>query len=126
MRAVAGDAVFERWSASAEPGLRARVLGNGAVLFPIEMPWVACFVPDRAGMRASGVPLTMVTGVDSRDTWFAAAAAWLAEGTGADRVELPGGHLGFITHPEAFVQLVRGTLRRSAASSTSLRQRRRG
>jgi pimeloyl-ACP methyl ester carboxylesterase len=111
LRAVVGDAVFDQWSASAEPDKRARVLDNAAVLFPIEMPWVACFVPDRAAMRASGVPLTVVTGVDSRDTWFAAATAWLAEGTGANQVELPGGHVGFHTHPEEFVSLVRGTLR---------------
>jgi pimeloyl-ACP methyl ester carboxylesterase len=110
MRAVVGDAVFDQWSASAEPERRARVLDNGAVLFPIEMPWVACFMPDRDALRATGVPLTVVTGADNRDSWFAAAAAWLAEGTGANHVELPGGHLGFHTHPEAFVALVRGTL----------------
>lgn len=104
----AGGSIICHWFESAEPEQRARVLDNGAVLFPIEMPWVACFVPDRAGMRATGVPLTVVTGVDNRDTWFGAAAAWLAEGTGANRVELPGGHIGFITHPEAFVALVRG------------------
>ena len=110
MGAVVGDAVFDHWFDSAEPDQRARVLDNGAVLFPIEMPWVACFVPDRVGMRASGVPLAVVTGVENRDTWFGAAAAWLAEGTGADRVEVPGGHVAFITHPEAFAALVRGTL----------------
>jgi hypothetical protein len=53
------------------------------------------------------VPLTVVAGEQSRDTWFGAAAAWLAEGTGADRVELPGGDVGFVTHPQAFVDLVR-------------------
>jgi hypothetical protein len=35
------------------------------------------------------------------------AAAWLAEGTGADRVELPGGHGGFVSHPQEFIELVR-------------------
>ena len=110
MRAVVGDAVFDHWTESAEPEQRARVLDNGAVLFPIEMPWVGCFVPDRAGMRAAGVPLTIVTGADNRDTWFDSAAAWLAEGTGADRVEVPGGHVAYVTHPEAFVALVRDAL----------------
>ena len=46
------------------------------------------------GMRASGVPLTVAVGAENRDTWYGAAAAWLAEGTGADLVELPGGHGG--------------------------------
>lgn len=110
MRAVVGDEVFDQWSESAEPEQRARVLDNGAVLFPIEMPWVGCFVPDRAGMRATGVPLTIVTGLDNRGTWFDSAAAWLAEGTGATRVEVPGGHVAYVTHPEAFVALVRDAL----------------
>jgi pimeloyl-ACP methyl ester carboxylesterase len=106
MRGNVGDEVFDTWFELAEPAERDRVLDNGAVLFPIEMPWLACFVPDRDGMRASGVPLTVVAGAENRDTWFGAAASWLVEGTGADRAELPGGHVGFVTHPEAFIALV--------------------
>jgi hypothetical protein len=83
------------------------VLDNGAVLFSIEMPAVAAFVPDRDGMRASGVPLTVVAGAHSCDTWLGAGAAWLAEGTGADRVELPGGHVGFVSRPRELIALVR-------------------
>jgi hypothetical protein len=60
---------------------------------------------------ASGVPLTVIVGADNRDTWFDAAAAWLAEGTGADRVELPRGHVGFYSHPDAFLDLLRRTVR---------------
>jgi hypothetical protein len=54
--------------------------------------------------------LTIVTGVDNRDTWFHSAAAWLAEGTGADRAEVPGGHVAYVAHPEAFAGLVRDAL----------------
>ena len=54
--------------------------------------------------------MTIVTGADNRDTWFDSAAAWLAEGTGADRVVVPGGHVAYVTHPEAFVALVRDAL----------------
>jgi pimeloyl-ACP methyl ester carboxylesterase len=111
MRAGAGDEAFDRWSELTAPAERDRVLDNGAVLVGIELPWVANFVPDRDAMAASGVPLTVVSGEQSRDTWFGAAAAWLAEGTGADRVELPGGHVGFVTDPQAFVDLVRGCAR---------------
>jgi hypothetical protein len=85
----AGDGVFDQWFALAEPAERDRLLDNGAVLFPTELPWVATFVPDRDRMRASGVPLTVVAGADNRDTWFGAATTWLTEGTGFDRVELP-------------------------------------
>lgn len=107
MRAGAGDEVFERWSDLADPEERDRVLDNGAVLAAVELPWLACFVPDREAMAASGVPLTVVTGEENRDSWFGAAASWLAEGTGAARAELPGGHVGFVTHPEPFTDLVR-------------------
>lgn len=98
-----GDEIMAALRAAVDPAM-------AAVLFPIEMPWVGCFVPDRAGMRATGVPLTIVTGVDNRDTWFHSAAAWLAEGTGADRAEVPGGHVAYVAHPEAFAGLVRDAL----------------
>jgi pimeloyl-ACP methyl ester carboxylesterase len=107
MRSNAGDDVFDQWAGSADPAERDRVLDNGAVFFQVEVPWVMTFIPDRDRMRAAGVPLTVVAGRENRDTWFGAAAAWLAEGTGADRAELPGGHVGFVTHPEEFVELVR-------------------
>jgi hypothetical protein len=111
VRRNAGDEIVDMWFQSVDPAERDRVLDNGAVLFPIEMPAVAAFVPDRDRMRASGVPLTVVMGKQNRDTWFGGAATWLAEGTRADLVELPGGHVGFITHPQAFVELVRRTVR---------------
>jgi pimeloyl-ACP methyl ester carboxylesterase len=107
MRLNAGDQVVDELFASLPPAQVDMVLGNGEVFFPIELPAFAAFVPDRERMRASGVPLTVAVGADNRDTWFGAASAWLAGGTGAKLVELPGGHVGFLTHPEPFVELVR-------------------
>ncbi|HUG60378.1 MAG TPA: alpha/beta hydrolase [Methylomirabilota bacterium] len=103
IRGNAGDEVFE----SIDPAVRERNLDNGAVFFAIEMPAFATFVPDRDRMRASGVPLTVVAGEENRGTWFGAAAAWLAAGTGAALVEAPGGHGGFDSHPLAFVAAMR-------------------
>jgi acetyltransferase/esterase len=113
MRANAGDQLVDELFASVPRAQLDMVLDNGAVFFPIELPAFAAFVPDRERMRASGVPLTVVVGADNRDTWFGAASAWLADGTGAELVELPGGHVGFLTHPEAFVELVRRVAGRS-------------
>ena len=110
IRGNAGDEVADQWFESLDPTGRERILDNGAVFFPIELPAFAAFVPDRDGMRASGVPLTVVVGAENRDTWFGAAAAWLAEGTGAELVELPGGHGGFVSHPQEFIELVRRTV----------------
>ena len=114
MRLNAGDDAFDRLLASVTPAELDRVLGNGPVLFELELPMYAGFVPDREAMRASGVPLTVAVGADSRDTWFGAASAWLAAGTGAELVELPGGHAGLVTHPAALAELVRGIARRPA------------
>jgi pimeloyl-ACP methyl ester carboxylesterase len=80
---------------------------HAGVFFDIELPAFATFVPEIAAIRASRVPLTVVAGADNRDTWLGAAADWLVGETGAERVELPGGHAGFDTHPDAVVDLVR-------------------
>ena len=105
MRHIVGNEVFE--SLDFDPASAERILDNGEVFFPIDLPPVATFVPDRDRMQASGAPLIVVVGEHNRDTWFGAAANWLAEGTEAELVELPGGHVGYLTHPEEFVELVR-------------------
>src|SRR5829696_1204135 len=111
IRGNAGDEVADQWFESLDPSGRDRILDNGAMFFPIELPAFAAFVPDPEGMRASGVPLTVAVGAENRDTWYGAAAAWLAEGTRAELVELPGGHGGFVSHPQASMGLVRRIVR---------------
>jgi pimeloyl-ACP methyl ester carboxylesterase len=111
IRGNAGDEVADQWFESLDPTDRDRILDNGAVFFAIELPAFAAFVPDPQGMRASGVALTVVAGEQNRDTWMGAAAAWLAAGTGASLVELPGGHGGFVSHLQEFIELVRRIVR---------------
>jgi pimeloyl-ACP methyl ester carboxylesterase len=107
IRANAGDEAYETWLASTDPALRERFFGNAATFFSIELPAFAAFLPDRGRLRASGVPLTVVVGEDNRNGWYGTAARWLAEGTGAGLVELPGGHGGLVTNQGDFVALVR-------------------
>ncbi len=107
IRANAGDEGYESWLATADPGLRERTFANAAMFFSIELPAFAAFVPDRDLLPVSGVPLTVVVGEDNRDGWYGAAARWLVEGAGANRVEIPGGHAAFETHLEDFVALIR-------------------
>jgi pimeloyl-ACP methyl ester carboxylesterase len=114
MRLNAGDQAVDQLLASVPAAELDRVFDNGATFLELELPMYAGFVPDRDALRASGVPLTVAVGADNRDNWFGAASAWLAEGTGADLVGLPGGHAGYITHPEAFAGLVRAIARRPA------------
>jgi hypothetical protein len=80
---------------------------SGVMFFSIEWPMFNTFLPDRERMRGSGVPLTVVMGQQDRGTWYETAAAWLAEGTGAERAELPGGHVGYDSHPTEFVEEMR-------------------
>jgi pimeloyl-ACP methyl ester carboxylesterase len=105
-RGFFGDEITDQPFASLAPMERDRALDNGEVFFPIELPVFAGFVPDRDRLRASRVPLTVVLSNLNRDTWFGEAARWLVDGTGAHQYALPGGHAGFVTDPEAFVQLV--------------------
>jgi pimeloyl-ACP methyl ester carboxylesterase len=118
MRLNAGDQVVDQLLASVPPAELDRVLDNGATFFELELPVFAGFVPDRDTLRASGVPLTVAVGADNRDNWHGAASAWLAEGTGAELVELPGGHAGLLTYPEAFADLVRAIARRTAVTGS--------
>ena len=84
MRSDVGDEV------SIDPVVHERMLDNGAVFFQIELPAFATFVPDREGMRASGVPLTVVVGAENRDSWFGAAAPGWSWGPGRIVWSCPG------------------------------------
>jgi pimeloyl-ACP methyl ester carboxylesterase len=106
MRSHAGDELYETFAALDPAGLE-RCLDNGAVFFQIELMMFGTYLPDLERMRASGVPLTVAAGRENRDSWYGAAARWLAQGAGAELVELPGGHVGYISNPEEFLALVR-------------------
>jgi hypothetical protein len=43
---------------------------------------------------------------ESRESWSGTASRWLAAGTGAELLELPGGHVGFLADPDGLVELV--------------------
>ena len=61
----AGDQPVDELFASLPPAQRDLILDNGEVLFPIELPAFAAFVPDRERMRAGGVPLTVAVGAEN-------------------------------------------------------------
>lgn len=57
---VVGNEVFE--SRDLDPATAELILDNGEVLLQIDLLAVKTFVPDRARLRASGIPLTVVIG----------------------------------------------------------------
>jgi hypothetical protein len=72
-----------------------------------ELAAFAALVPDRDRIRSSDVPLTVDVGEDNRECWYADAARWLVEGSGAELMEMPGGQGGLETHGEEFIAFVR-------------------
>jgi hypothetical protein len=81
------------------------VLDNGAACLTIELPVLATFAPDRDRLRAIGVPLSVVMAEERKESW-GTASRWPAAGTGAEPLELPGGHVGFLVDPDGLVELV--------------------
>ncbi len=104
MRIMAGDQIVDFFAASDREQYE-RVLDNGAACLTIELPVLATFAPDRDRLRAIGVPLIVVMAEKRRESW-GTASRWLAAGTGAELVELPGGHVGFLVDPDGLVELV--------------------
>jgi hypothetical protein len=43
---------------------------------------------------------------ESRESWWGTASRWLAAGTGAEPLALPGGRVGFLVDPDGLVDLV--------------------
>lgn len=92
--------------------LRERLLGNAEVFLDIELPAQSPYVPDPAALRATGVPVQPLTGLQNRGGYLHDAARWLADGLGVDLVEIDGGHVPQLTHPTALVDLLRPLRRR--------------
>jgi pimeloyl-ACP methyl ester carboxylesterase len=63
------------------------------------------YVPDVDRLRASGVPMAVV--VSERDGGPGATGVLLPAGAGATRWDAPGGPIGLLTRPDAFVALLR-------------------
>ncbi|GAA4747659.1 alpha/beta fold hydrolase [Actinomycetospora chibensis] len=117
LRWADGDAGYE----SLDPDFRERMLGDGEVLFGLEMRSALSSMPTSDQLASIAVPCVVVAGRENRDPaathhWAYEAAQWAAEALDAPLVEMPGAHGSMITHPEAFVATMRPVLSRLAAS----------
>jgi len=113
LRWVAGDATFE----ALDPATRDRMLGNGEVLFGMEIPAISDYLPEPQELAAVRTRCVVTAGAEHTDPaspfhWFHAAAQWLAAGLGAPFAELPGGHMPQLTCPDEFVAALRQILSR--------------
>jgi pimeloyl-ACP methyl ester carboxylesterase len=117
-RWVAGDEAFE----SLDPELRDRMLGNGEVLFGLELAGVPAYLPTPEQLAEVRVPCVVAAGVDNRDPaathhGLYEASKWLADGLHAPLVETPGAHVPQFTHPRELAETLRPILDKLAASS---------
>jgi pimeloyl-ACP methyl ester carboxylesterase len=117
LRWVAGDETFE----SLDPELRDRMLGNGEVLFGLELEGVTAYLPTLEQLAGVRLPCVVVVGADNRDPaakhyWFYEASKWLADGLRAPLIETPGAHVPQATHPRALAETLRPILGKLVAS----------
>jgi pimeloyl-ACP methyl ester carboxylesterase len=112
LRWAAGDAGFE----AVDPTDRDRYVGNGEVFFGVEMAPIMAYAPSLQAIADAQVPIVAAASHDSRDAasrhhFLYQAAAWLARQVDADLVEVPGGHMAYLTEPVAVAESLRPLLR---------------
>ena len=89
----------------------ARIGGNLEFLLAHEVAPFTAFTPDLTRIRARGARVIFAGGVKSRPYYYCRAGKILAEQLGAEYVEFPGHHNGYLDHPQAFAATLRATLR---------------
>jgi pimeloyl-ACP methyl ester carboxylesterase len=112
LRWAAGDATFE----AVDPADRDRWLGNGEVFFGVELAPTMAYAPSVEAIADAQVPIVAAASHQSRDPasphhFLYQAAAWLAHQVGTDLVEVPGGHMAYLTDPAAVAEGLRPLLR---------------
>ena len=100
------DATFQ----SLDPGLRERVLGNGAHFFASELAVFVSYVPDAERIGASGVPLRLLRS-DEGTPLLVQATDRFGEQIGVAAATISGHHAPYLQQPEAFAEELRPILR---------------
>ncbi len=101
LRFALGDEILTR----IDPGVRARMLGNGEVAMTIELPVLQAYRPDPRTL--GGVSARPLVGREQPQAFFHEAAAWLAQALESDVVEAPGAHGPQFERPEELAALIR-------------------
>jgi pimeloyl-ACP methyl ester carboxylesterase len=112
LRWAAGEATFE----AVDPTDRDRYVGNGEVFFGVELAPIMAYAPSIQAIADAQVPIVAAASSASRDPgsphhFLYQAASWLAHQAGVDLVELPGGHMAYLTQPAAVAESLRPLLR---------------
>jgi pimeloyl-ACP methyl ester carboxylesterase len=90
---------------------RQRIIGNAEVFFKYETPLLTSYRPDKVRLQANSKPVQVGAG-EGTPALMREMAEWLASQlkVGVDRI--PGGHLGYIEHPEDVANAIQPFLHR--------------
>lgn len=113
MRWTGTDEVFD----AMDHDLRERVLHNGEELLGIEQPMFGSYVPDVEALRRATLPIVVAAGIETKGTFLAEGAEWLAGVRGCEILWVPGYHAPY-RHPgqsKAFAEALRPSLRELAS-----------
>ncbi|MBI3972744.1 MAG: alpha/beta hydrolase [Chloroflexi bacterium] len=75
-----------------------------------DAPTARTYELDLAALEHTAARIVVASGSTNRDRWIHHCADALATALGAQFVEFPGGHNGFVTHPAAFAARLREVL----------------
>ena len=94
-----------------------RIGGNLEFLIGREMQSFIDFTPDIQGIKGGSARVVFAGGQASRGYYYYRPAPILAEELGAEFVEFPGHHNGYLDYPDAFAATLRQLLVRLGATS---------
>jgi acetyltransferase/esterase len=109
------------WAELPEPALStmlARLKVNEVYWFEHEVKTFPGFVPDLPRLRGYRHRLVLAGGTTSRDHLPYQATQALAQALGVPVLEIPGGHVGHVTHPSELIQALRTVLGVPTGSAT--------
>jgi pimeloyl-ACP methyl ester carboxylesterase len=92
------------------PPPSARRLADMAFFFQHDAPAARRYRLDLTALRSAAIRVVPAAGRTSRNTWVSHCSDRLADVLGTSVVEFPGGHSGYVFHPEAFAETLHRTL----------------
>ncbi|MDQ2913922.1 MAG: alpha/beta hydrolase [Chloroflexota bacterium] len=93
------------WDAM-DPESRRRVRGNAEIFFNYETPLLQSYRPDHGLLNGNRVPVQVAAGSETPPV-FSEMAEWLATRLKVRVVTSPGGHVGYLNHPDEVAHLIR-------------------
>jgi pimeloyl-ACP methyl ester carboxylesterase len=93
------------WDAM-DPASRQRVLGNADIFFLYETPLLGSYRPDEGLLTTNRVPVQVGAGTETPPV-FREMALWLASRLNVRVDPSPGGHVGYLGHPNGVAEVIR-------------------